>query len=234
MSETKTAPTEESFNEAELEDIMSEIENLEKDFSSTPSEVGGTEEFKELSPDEIPSDDDIFEDITSEEVEVAPATTEESPTDPDLDAFEAELLGDHERVSESDALRVDSSHAGKTELQSEIEREMTRILESSKDLEVVTERAEEAEPEFKPEPKTEFQEEALVETKSEPEEAQVLPLRPKEENRLSFQVTGQMVLGLDLNIGGRSLKLSVSEEGLVIELEEGAKFSLPLKHRKVA
>ncbi len=45
---------------------------------------------------------------------------------------------------------------------------------------------------------------------------------------LSFQVSGQMTVNLSFEVNGQSVLLAVSEEGLVIETESGAKFTLPL------
>ncbi len=46
---------------------------------------------------------------------------------------------------------------------------------------------------------------------------------------LSFQVSGQMAVNLNFEVNGQSVYLAVSDEGLVIEMESGAKFTLPLE-----
>lgn len=46
---------------------------------------------------------------------------------------------------------------------------------------------------------------------------------------LSFQVSGQMAVNLRFEVNGQSVYLAVSDEGLAIEMESGAKFTLPLE-----
>jgi hypothetical protein len=45
---------------------------------------------------------------------------------------------------------------------------------------------------------------------------------------LSFKVEGEMTLNLGFEVNGHSICMSISEEGLNIEMESGAKFTLPM------
>lgn len=51
---------------------------------------------------------------------------------------------------------------------------------------------------------------------------------------LNFQVSGQMQLHLGFEVNGQALSLSVSEAGLEIEMDSGAKFTLPLASAKAS
>jgi uncharacterized protein YkuJ len=54
---------------------------------------------------------------------------------------------------------------------------------------------------------------------------------------LSFKVQGQMTMQLNFEVNGQTVALSVTEQGLSIQTESGATFSLPLAkeaHKKVA
>lgn len=57
------------------------------------------------------------------------------------------------------------------------------------------------------------------------------------ETSVSFKVAGQMSLNLNIEIGGKEVKICVDEsEGLIIEMDEGMKFQIPVhsSHKKVA
>ncbi len=52
------------------------------------------------------------------------------------------------------------------------------------------------------------------------------------QSKMSFQVAGQMSVELCFEVGGKVINFYVSEQdGVVIELEDGAKFSLPVSHK---
>ncbi|MBY0517658.1 MAG: hypothetical protein K2P81_12150 [Bacteriovoracaceae bacterium] len=68
-------------------------------------------------------------------------------------------------------------------------------------------------------------EEKVVPMKKPAPEAKVHAHAPA---NLTFQVTGQMTVNLGFEVNGQSVLLAISEDGLVIETESGAKFTLPL------
>jgi len=54
---------------------------------------------------------------------------------------------------------------------------------------------------------------------------------------LTFKVAGEMSVNLAFEVNGQTVELAVTEEGLSIEMESGAKFTLPLakaEHAKKA
>ena len=54
---------------------------------------------------------------------------------------------------------------------------------------------------------------------------------------LTFKVAGEMTVNLAFEVNGQSVALAVTEDGLSIEMESGAKFTLPLakaEHAKKA
>lgn len=89
--------------------------------------------------------------------------------------------------------------------------------------------------------------EVLLKLAEMPQEVAVKTTPPKvqesakscAESKMEFSVAGSMVVNLTFHVGGESINLSVDEsKGLVIEMDGGAKFSLPLssgaKGKKVA
>ncbi len=102
---------EKGFNESELEDIMSEIESLEKD-------LGEVEELASAEP--------IAEESVEEPVAEAPVA------DIDKQEIENRLESEFEAVSEtspSEALKVDPAEVEKTPVQAEIEEEVESMLQ---------------------------------------------------------------------------------------------------------
>lgn len=51
---------------------------------------------------------------------------------------------------------------------------------------------------------------------------------------MSFKVQGSMTLDLEFNIGGKVVALQVTESGLSIEMDGGAKFTVPVAGKKAA
>ena len=67
----------------------------------------------------------------------------------------------------------------------------------------------------------------------------VVSLPKKEHSRpgtttMAFKVSGDMDLELNFTIGGKSVDLHVSEDGLSIEMEGGMTFKLPVGHKKAS
>lgn len=79
--------------------------------------------------------------------------------------------------------------------------------------------------------------EAKAVLKTNHEEAAVLPMKHSHNSApasLSFKVEGQMSVQLSFDVNGQSVALSVSEEGLSITTDSGAKFTLPLTKHEAA
>lgn len=76
-----------------------------------------------------------------------------------------------------------------------------------------------------------------VEVHDEPEEQKVVAMKPSKHTQapaaLSFKVEGEMTVQMTFEVNGQSVSLQVSQDGLCIETESGAKFSLPV-HQQAA
>ena len=159
------------FNDAELADIMSEIEGLEEEFANEAENTNGPEAAS-----------------------VSQETHEVEKDEPKASAQENEK---EDTVNEAQA-----------------------ILDSGP--------VEEAQ--------TEVQEKVAVTQVAPPEN--VVPLQPKasrdsygscSHSQLDFHIEGDMKLELGFHIGGQTIGLHINgEEGLVIKLEGGASFNVPL------
>ncbi len=207
------------FNDTELADIMSEIENLEKEFvDEIPS--AKIEELKidvsEVSTKKTDLQAEIDNEVESllqgnqnvEEVaapSIASAKAEEVKLNPLEEAIEAI---EYEKAGEDAFLTAASTTA-----EVEAAKEVTPIIEEP----VVIPVAEE---------KVMDNVVALKNTKVETEE-----VKPTQVNQtqLDFSVAGQMNLKLNFTVGGQTIGLHVSEaDGLVIEMMGGARFILPM------
>lgn len=64
------------------------------------------------------------------------------------------------------------------------------------------------------------------------EEPKVVPMKPKQTSSspacLSFKVEGEMTVAMTFEVNGQSVSLQVTSEGVCIETETGAKFTLPV------
>lgn len=206
------------FNDTELADIMSEIENLEKEFvDETPT--AKVEELKmdvsEVSTKKTDLQAEIDNEMENllqgnhvEEVVIqtpAPVKAEETKLNPLEEAIEAI---EHEKAEEDVFLT-----AATTTAEVEVVNEVTPIIEEP----VVTPVAEE---------KVMDNVVALKNTKVETQEVKTAPVN---QTQLDFSVAGQMNLKLNFTVGGQTIGLHVSEaDGLVIEMMGGARFILPM------
>lgn len=225
MSEETTAE-ERSFNDAELEDIMNEIEDLEKEFID-PAPAAPVEAVAEAAPEPGPS---------PVEVE-APQATQESPVAEEVSLGEQI---DHELDAALDASLEELENEGDC-----IEEELRAMA----DLEIPP-----VEEEVKVETVAETQQEEVKATATESEpvqesinakegpvsESKVVPIAntvPSSDlaTEMSFNVAGHMSLKLHLNVGGEEIHLVVSpEKGLEVQMAHGAAVTLPLANQIAA
>lgn len=74
--------------------------------------------------------------------------------------------------------------------------------------------------------------------KTNHEESKVIAMKPSAHSAapasMSFKVEGQMSVHLSFDVNGQSVSLSVTEEGLNITTESGAKFTLPMHKHEAA
>lgn len=205
------------FNDSELADIMSEIENLEKEFvDETPT--AKDEELKidvvEVSTKKTDLQAEIDNEMESllqgnpkvEEV-AAPAVQAIKVEDTKLNPLEEAIEAiEHEKAEEDVFLTASTPEV-------EAVKEVEPVIEEP----IVTPVAEE---------KVMDNVVALKNTKVETEEAKAPTAN---QTQLDFSVAGQMNLKLNFTVGGQTIGLHVSEaEGLVIEMMGGARFILSM------
>lgn len=216
---------EKGFNESELEDIMSEIESLEKDFGDVDEVESVAEEVEAL--DEVPVEDPVSEEPVMQEEASTPSQEEISEIESRLESE----FDSVEEVSSSEELIVDPDSVEKSSIQAEIEEEVEAIFDEAA--------AENVTPETKLEQPIaeEVPMEPVLEDSYEPQ-AEVVEMNSIEkqatsvksaETKMEFSVAGDMKLKLNFWVNGQSISLHVDEEeGFCIEMEGGAKFSLPV------
>lgn len=84
----------------------------------------------------------------------------------------------------------------------------------------------------------------VLEGLTELKESEAIPLRPQakqtsapgsksNQTSMSFKVQGDLHLELQFDVGGKMVCMNVTEEGLLIEMDGGMTFSVPL-HKKSA
>ncbi len=108
-------------------------------------------------------------------------------------------------------------------LEEEFTGDSAQKVESSSVLEEFTELEEE-----KALPKTNLQETVLAFEKKSEINAETAGKTSSAPASMMFKVQGNMELELQFEIGGKSVSLAVTENGLTIELENGAKFTIPV------
>lgn len=73
--------------------------------------------------------------------------------------------------------------------------------------------------------------------KTNHEESKVLPMKQASSGApatMSFKIEGHMSVQLAFDVNGQSVSLSVSDEGLSITTDSGAKFTLPMTKHEAA
>ncbi len=184
------------FNESELEDIMSEIESLEKDFGD---DIGDTV----LKVVEEAIAEEVVAEVIIEEV------IEESAAEEELEAIVDSEFTTPEEMSSPEELTIAPEEVDPSSIQSAVEADVALAL-IDKGSEV---------------------DEKVIEIKHEATNIS----ENSHETKMDFSVAGQMNLKLNFWVNGQSIQLHVSEEeGFVIEMDGGAKFSLPVGTKKAA
>ncbi len=229
MTDDKKENVDQGFNDAELEDIMNEIESLEKDFDmASPAEDVVDPIAEELGDIGSPvmekeefDEPEIDEEISSEDpVSEAEELLDDTPMnsiDEELEkAFEEEFEANHDS-----SIDLESDLAEKTELQGVIDQEVDELLKD-RDMDVAAEIetpvvdnvVEMAAPEPAPAPT--------------PAPAPA-PTGAPAQTHMSFSMSGNATIALDFEFAGQKVSLHVNEEeGFIIEMDGGAKFSIPV------
>ena len=167
-------------------------------------------ELEEVIEDKGFNDSEL-EDIMNEIEELEKDFAEESKKK-QVDEL-SEALGIEEEVVDMSDLRVEDVEIGKTELQQVIDDEVESIIREEID--------------------NSAQEEIMdaIEDKIISFEEN----RPSHESSMDFSVAGQMELKLNFNVGGQLVHIYLNEkEGLTIEMDGGAKFTIPMGFKKAS
>jgi hypothetical protein len=243
------------FNDDELADIMSEIENLEKEFTG------------DMVPEEEPAAQ-VVEEPVAEVIEQPVAEVVEEPVEVQaiveepMDAVEETLATVEESapIVEEPTSIVENSVEPTIEPVTETIEEVVAVTEMAPEAELVasTDYVEESPEsidaelgevleelsampveETTGETATVFEENVhSLNTHSHSTPKKVAPSTSGGHSSMSFSVEGDMKLDLSFNVSGKIVNLNISENGFELELDGGMKFSIPLdeasSHKKVA
>ena len=249
--ETNVVDTEQGFNEAELENIMSEIESLEEEFVSE-----GTSSSADLAIDKEHAPSNDYQEV----VDKALISLE----DDDLSSLEKDIAQVNEELSAM--TESQSSHTG-TNLDSPIVP-IEQVIEVKKKLDtsaIFSELSDEKNEEIndasdyveekvetvvmtkKISSESSFKEAVSdsMNSKSETQTDNIVPFNFNKETKMStkgtqgncdttmnFTVSGQMSLNLNFTVGGQDIQLTISEkEGFCISMGNGVKFSVPIENK---
>ena len=199
------------FDEAELMDIMNEIESLESGHNSKSDKVLDDEHLKSSQAEGVHKD-------------LGLETKEEVVAEPEV-CVDAELEELNNLDFGSSAPQTQQTDFDEDELAS-IEQELDEL--NSLDLNGGADNVEEVE-----EVPEEVSEE--VEIKKEIIEDVITIHNPKEEvamekSKLDFHVSGEMDMQMNFHVSGQTVQLQLKgKEGLTIQLAGGVKFTVPFE-----
>jgi len=212
---------EKGFNDDELADIMSEIESLEQEFASDDAQAKVE-----------PGIDEVAESVAAlaqeEEESHEPEMVEESVAE----AYESEMVQDEQEKSEP-AMEEQEVEEAFEEPETFIAQEEVEpssvVYPVAQEQEVLEQLSEMKVEDVVPEKSPESYDDNIHHMKIE-ETPMSKPSHSQKSGHTSmnFSVEGDMKLDLSFMIGHNEVKLHVTDQGLEIELEGGAKFSLPV------
>ncbi len=195
---------EKGFNDDELADIMNEIESLEKEFAHDDKveEIENVEmhAVKEEHVEEPVSKNTPVDFEDEVESETIHASQEVEPV---AQAKEEPVMMKPEMVSEDDF---------------SVEDEMKEVLGELSEMSVE---------DVVPTKSFQSDEDNIHHIK---ERKPVSKQNSKANTAMSFHVEGDMKFELSFHIAGKFVGLTVTEEGLEIGLDGGAKFTVPVEH----
>jgi hypothetical protein len=207
------------FNDDELADIMSEIESLEQEFASDDEVV----KAQEPGLDEVAQSVAAMVAEEENEDQIEPEVVEEVQAEDHIEPVVAEHH--EEEVSHDEPAGLEQAPVV-AHNESSLDSGMNEVLEELTEMSVA---------DIVPEKETESFDENIHHMKIENEDSNEESVmthtnKPSKtaKTAMSFSVEGDMKLDLSFLIGGNEVQLHVTEEGLEIELEGGAKFTLPV------
>lgn len=208
---------EKGFNDDELADIMSEIESLEQDFEHETSSQEQTESVDEPVQEQPETQEVVAQEQHDEpEVQPEPEVHEEvhaSQHDEPESHQEPEQVVEEESWQE-DKVQPMSAHSDEEE--DEVDEEMNEVLDelSQMPVEDVT-------------PKHTKEDDNIHHFKG----GEKVSENNKSQTAMSFHVEGDMKLELSFHIGDQFIGVNITDEGLVVGLDGGAKFTIPVNQQ---
>lgn len=217
---------EKGFNDEELADIMSEIESLEQEFAHDVEKQETQAHVEPVAQEEVadtseqhfePAEEPVAQDESHEEQHEVFA---EEPQEVEQ-AFEEEVHAEVEEVQEDKIEPIETPKASispeeanvHAQLQQEpVDNEMSEVLDELSQMPV-----EDVTPSHNKQDDNihHFKGGEKVDKKSN-------------HTAMSFHVEGDMKLELSFHIGDQFIGVHITDEGLVVGLEGGAKFTIPV------
>jgi len=230
---------EKGFNDDELADIMNEIESLEKEFQSDDEKVA--EPDKTESVDSEPVAEEVVEDPAAEQLEAEEPIAEEVIEEPVAE----EPIAEEPIAEEPIAEEVIEEPIAEEPIAEEVieepvaeepiavapeEPEEENVFSDSEMSQVLEDLNEMPVEDTVPEHALKNDDDNIHHLKQEPKFVAEKPAMSggSTQSSMNFHIEGDMKLNLNFNIGGKDVNLTITEEGLQIELDGGAKFVVPV------
>jgi len=228
MSEKTTAKTDEldqGFNDDELADIMSEIENLEKEFGEDVANEASQGQKLKVEKEEVESKKtDLQAEIDNE---VESLMSKESPPVAEVVTKKEEKIISANALDDAiDAIQDEMDI--KESIVEEIKNEVVSntVPEEKMDNVVPIKNIRNEIPEKKPvtiTPINNMQNQNQNQTNTQTNN------QTNTQTQLDFCVAGQMNLKLNFTVAGQTISLYVNDnDGMVIEMMGGARFTIPM------
>jgi hypothetical protein len=217
---------EKGFNDDELADIMNEIESLEQEFASDDEVVKAQE----------PGIDEIAQSVAAmaaeeeyDETPQAEAPTEEIQVEAEAEEIQSEEIQSEEIQAEAEVIEkapVVEHNEVEPQIAQSVDSEMNEVLDELSEMSVA---------DVVPEKDLQSYDDNIHHMKvdneiTEQESTMSHKKKPSKtaKTSMSFSVEGDMKLDLSFFIDGSEVQLHVTDSGFEIELEGGAKFTLPV------
>jgi len=205
---TQEKHMEKGFNDDELADIMNEIESLEKEFAhDDKAEEAENVEMKSTEETEF--------------IETPSVNEVEEVVEPHAEAEEVVDMEEVHAAHEHDAPVHTEEPVKEMAPIQEVKEEMAEVLGNLSEMPVE---------DIVPTAVNNDEHEENVHHIKERETVSHKQQQPKGHTAMSFHVEGDMKFELSFHISGKFVGLTVTEEGLEIGLDGGAKFTIPVEH----
>ncbi|HLE11317.1 MAG: hypothetical protein A2504_03190 [Bdellovibrionales bacterium RIFOXYD12_FULL_39_22] len=258
MSDTlkDDTPTQ-GFNDSELEDIMSEIESLEHDFHEIKEDEAAINDSAQEDDRQLFSD---MEKVAGEDGDRVPdSASEDEELSVALGIKDGPVMATDDLTVEKSVAsqKTKVQRAIDEEISGMLDKRESKVVEEVKSSfseeileveeildEVTVDEMDAAVEEIHPQAKgIKLDEEKMEDSKvvafkstkdqqSAHHNVEAVGTYPAE---MDFSISGDMKLKLNFTVSGQHIGLFINkEDGLVIEMDGGAKFSLPIGHKKAS